>query len=287
MKEPTRKWIAAVALAMSIVPTHRAHALDQLGLLGEFSLPRFRNLADSQDDYFDAVQRLADADAAVLRARESAVKAAQATPEYIAAANAVDQAYQAYTEKKNAMIAQMEKSDPVYMRMKTQAATVDAQIDAARQNPAATVEQLEELYKTRETFQVQWNQLQDDAMKRAGITPLRDAWIDATKKLQDLQTRQLTDVESNERLKAALSEETAAKAAVVEARNAISGNSPTVDPKQSQAGDLLCKSTRASFAGNDAWWTYGWTDLSGSKTTNLADRHALTREAASGKIDLL
>jgi chromosome segregation ATPase len=256
---------------MAIALPHPARALDQLGLLGEFSLPdRLRNLLDSHDDYYDAVQRLADADAAVLRAREAAMKDAQSSPEYTAAVKAVDQAYQAYAEKKNAMIAQMEKSDPVYIRMKTQSATVESQIDTARQNPATTQQQLEDLYKTRDTFQAQWNQLQEDAIQRAGITPLRQAWIDASKKLTDLQQKQLADVESNDRLKGALSEETAAKTAVAEARGALSGSPPAADPMQSQAGDLLCKAARSNFAGNDAWWTYGWTDLAGAKTTNPA-----------------
>jgi chromosome segregation ATPase len=271
VKRATRRWIAVLALACGVFPLRQAKAIDQLGLLGEFSLPdRLRDLVDSQDDYYDAVQRLADASAAVLRARESAVKQAQSAPDYIAAVKAVDQTYQAYIEKKNAMVAQMERSDPVYMRMKSQAAAVDAQIESARQNPATTQEQFEELYKSRATFQAQWNQLQDDAMQRAGITPLRQAWIDATRKLTDLQAKLLSDVESNDRLKGVLAEEAAARAAVADARSAISNSPPSTDPRQSLAGDLLCKSSRTSFAGNDAWWTYGWTDLSAGKTTNPA-----------------
>lgn len=272
MKSSNYRWICitAVTAGMLVAGRHCA-ASDQLGLTGEFSLPdRLRNLVDTQDEYYDAVQRLQDADAAVMRARESAMKDAQSTPEYAAAVKAVDQTYQAYIDKKNAVAAEKEKSDPVYNKMKSQAAQIDSQIEAAEENPATTPEQLEELYKNRETFQNQWHQLETDALERAGIAPLRQAWMDACKHLSDLQEKQRVEVENSERLKAALTEAAAAKSAVDEVRAAISGSADPAQLEQSSATDLLCKSTRTAFTGNDAWWTYGWTGVPEGKAVNTS-----------------
>jgi len=88
-----------LCVAVSSAPA--CFAIDQVGLTGEFSLPdRSHSLVDSQDDYYDAVQRLQDADAAVVRARESAMKQQQSAPQYDAAVKAVDQAYHAFNDKK-------------------------------------------------------------------------------------------------------------------------------------------------------------------------------------------
>ncbi len=269
MTKSKNRVVLSAVLAGVLLGHHKSRAADQIGLIGEFSLPdRLHSLVDSQDDYFDAVQRLQDADAAVMRARESAVKDAQTAPEYQSAVKSVDEAYQAYNDKKTSLVADMEKKDPVYNRMKSQVASVDNQIDAARQNPATTQEQFQELYKNRETFEHQWQQLEGDAMDRAGIAPLRQAWIDASKRLSDLQAKLRRDVEGTDRLKAAVAEATAASSAVEEARTAVGGGNSVdpANPPQSSAADLVYASSRSNFAGNDAWWTYGWTNLAGSKT---------------------
>jgi hypothetical protein len=248
----------------AILPSRFCQAIDTTGLIGEFSLPdRLRNLIDSQDEYFRAVQRLQDDDAAVMRARESAMKDAQSAQSYVDAVKAVDQAYQSYMEKKNAAIGNLEKTNQIYAGMKSHVAQIDTQIEAARQNPATTQDQFEQLYKDRETFQHQCQQAESDAIDRAGLAPLRQTWMDASKKVSDLQDKQRADIESNDRLKAALAEAAAAKAAVQEARAAISGGSGDSNSvEQARATDLLYRSSHASFAGNDAWLTYGWSNLS-------------------------
>src|ERR1700733_10020156 len=108
MKISSRMGVTVLCIAVS---AGTCLAIDQVGLTGEFSLPdRSHSLVDSQDDYYDAVQRLQDADAAVVRARESAMKDEQSTPEYVAAVKAVDQTYQAFNNKKNALLDQLGKT---------------------------------------------------------------------------------------------------------------------------------------------------------------------------------
>lgn len=261
-----RRTQSALVLAATVFfASQCCFALDQVGLSSEFSLPdRSRNLVDSQDEYYNAVLQLQTEDAAVVRAREAAMKDAQCAPDYVAAVKAVDVAFQTFCEKKNALVADLEKNNPVYAQMKSQATAIDAKIDAARQNPDTTPEQFEELYKNRETFQKQWHQMEADAMDRAGLTPLRQQWVDASKKLSDLQEKSRVSVESNEKLKAALANQEEAKAAVQQARAAIqTGNTPgaTAGSEQAGAGDFLRKYSRTGFAGNDAWWTYGWSTI--------------------------
>ena len=279
-----RACLAAAIFAALILPCRICRAVDTMGLVGEFSLPdRLRNLVDTQDEYFRAVQRLQDDDAAVMRARESAMKDAQSTADYAAAVKAVDQAYQAFIEKKNGTISNLEKTNAIYCGMKSHVAQIDGQIDTARQNSATTQDQFEQLYKDRETFVHQCQQAENDALERDGAAPLRQAWVDASKKLSDLQERQRTDVESNDRLKTAVAEAAAAKTAVDEARAAISSATSSAGPGdggESRAADLLYRSTRANFAGNDAWLTYGWTNLSGSSGSKPAGTSA---PAAEGK----
>ena len=252
-------------LTVAGVSATRCAAIDQIGLTGEFSLPdRSHNLVDSQDDYYDAVQRLQDADAAVVRAREGAIKQEQSSPDYVAAVKAVDQTYQAFNDKKNAVVDDLAKKNPVYSQMKSQAGAIDAQIDAARQNPATTPQQFDELYKNRDTFNRQWQQMENDAMDRAGLTPLKLAWLDASKALADLQDKQRADVENNERLKSAIATADDARSTVEQARAAISGVavSPQItSAEQAHATDFLCRNSGAGYAGNDAWWTYGWNTL--------------------------
>jgi uncharacterized membrane-anchored protein YhcB (DUF1043 family) len=211
---------------------------------------------------------LQDADAAVVRAREAAVKEQQSTPEYIADVKAVDDAYQAFIDKKNALVADMEKKDPVYNQMKAQVSAVDAQIDAARQNPGTTQERFDELYKNRETFVQQWHQLEKDASDRAGLTPLWQHWVDASKKLADLQSKLSPQIENNDRLKAAIAMAEDAKNAVQQAKVALGGSAGSTkltDAEQTHAGDFLCRYSQTGFAGNDAWWTYGWSTIDGGE----------------------
>jgi len=56
---------------------------------------------------------------------------------------------------------------------------MDAQIESARQNPAATPDQFEQLYNAREGFNRQWQLAENDAMDRAGLTALKQQWLDA------------------------------------------------------------------------------------------------------------
>lgn len=258
-------------LAVAVMGSTPCLALDQAGLTGEFSLPdRSHDLIDSQDEYYDAVQRLQDADAAVVRARESAIKQQQSTPEYVAAVKAVDSAYQAFNEKRNALLDDLAKKNTVYSQMKSQMGAIDAQIETARQNAATTPEQLDELYKNRETFNRQVQQQESDAITRAGITPLLQQWQDASKKLADLQAKQKADVEGTDRLKAAIAMADDARGVAAAARAALGGTA-SADPastERSHATDYLCRYSGSSFAGNDGWWTYGWNRMGGgSKST--------------------
>jgi hypothetical protein len=259
--------LLAVTIAVGCVPA--CFALDQIGLAGEFSLPaQSHTLVDTQDDYYDAVQRLHNADADVVRAREAAMKNQQSSPEYLAAVQAVDQTYQAFREKKNGILDDLEKKNPIYTQMKSQATAIDSQIETARQNPATTQDQFEELYKNRETFLRQWQQLEGDAMDRAGATPLKQQWLDASKKLADLQDKQRVDVENTDKLKAAIANADEARTGVQQARAAISGT--TVSPQlnngeQASAEDFVCRNSGNGFTGNDAWWTYGWNTLTTAK----------------------
>jgi len=274
MNSTMRIWILPAAMIAATVPARFCGALDMARLGSEFSLPdRPRNLIDTQDEYFRAVELMQDDDAAVVRARESAMKDAQSAPDYVAAVKAVDQAYQAFMEKKNATISNLEKTNPNYSLMKSHIAQIDSQIETALQNPATTQDQLEQLYKDRETFLHQCRTAESDAIDReTGLPTLRQAWMDASKKLSDMQEKQRSDVENNDRLKAAIAAAAAAMTAVHHARTAISGASAPDATKTAHpsAADLLYRSSHANFAGNDAWLTYGWTDLSeatGNKPT--------------------
>jgi predicted nuclease with TOPRIM domain len=254
------------ALSLLAAVPGGALAIDQIGLTGEFSLPdRSHNLVDSQDDYYDAVQRLQDANAALVRARESAMKEQQSSAAYVAAVKDVDDKFHTFTDKKNALVDDLEKKNPVFSQMKSQASAMDAQIESARQNPATTPEQFDELYKNRETFNRQWQQLENDAMERAGLSPLRQQWLDASKNLQDLQAKQQADVENSDKVKAAAAVADDARNSVQQARAAISGVAVSLEitsAEQAKAPDFLCRDAGAGFAGNDAWWTYGWNPLS-------------------------
>jgi seryl-tRNA synthetase len=260
--------IVAAALIFPLLPA-ACFAIDQIGLTSEFSLPdRSHSIVDSQDDYYDAVQRLQDADAALVRARESAMKEQQSSPQYVAAVKAVDEKYQAFTDKKNQLIDDLERKNPVYAQMKSQVSAIDQQIDNAPQNPGTTPEQFEELYKNRDTFNRQWQQQENDAIDRAGIAPLRQQWFDASRALQDLQNKQQADVENSEKVKAATAMADDARNTVQQARADISGVavSPQItSSEQAKAQDFMCRDSRAGFVGNDAWLTYGWNSMAPKK----------------------
>ena len=102
-------------------------------------------------------------------------------------------------------------------------------------------------------------------MDRAGITPLRQQWVEASRKLAEMQDKQRVSVESNDRLKAAIAMAEEARAAVEQARPAIQGAQAAAEVannEQAGAGDFLRRYSRTDFAGNDAWWTYGWSTVS-------------------------
>ena len=267
--------VAAMGLVAVLIAVRSSFALDQAGLSSEFSLPnRPRNLVDTQDEYFDAVQQLQDADAAVVRARETAMREAQTSPDYVAAIKAVDTAFIAFTEKKNALVTELEKTNPVYPQMRSQAAAINAKIESARQNPDTQPKDFEDLYKDRDTFQKQWQQMESDAMDREKITPLRQQWIDASKKLSDLQEKQRSAVDGVEKVKLALADAEEARSKVEEARVAVQHGPATpevINNERAAAGDFLRRYSRTGFAGNDAWWTYGWSTIaSGVKSPTPA-----------------
>ena len=264
---PSGILIAALVAGCFCSAGYAADGNGSAGDLGGFD--RTQHLLESQDEYQDSVQRLRDADADVVRAREAAIKDLQSAPEFAAAVKAVHDTYQAYSDRKNSVIAELEKKDPRYPGMKSQAAAVDAQIETASQNAATTQAQLEQLQKDRDTFLHQVQQMESDAIDRAQLGPQRQAWLDASKKLADMQDKQRAQVESNDKVKSAIADLDEARMAVEQARASISGANVPPDiagTEEAQADDFLRRYNRAGFAGNDAWWTYGWTTISNGKT---------------------
>jgi chromosome segregation ATPase len=242
----------------------RVLAIDDAGAKSEFNLTdHSRSSVESADEYSDAVQHLHDADADVVRAREQGMKDLQSSPEYAAAVRELDSAYAAFNDRKNALLADLEKKDPRCAPMKKQVAEIDAEIDTARQNPATTTDKFEELYKNRATFVHQWEDELDGAIKRENLEPLRQQWQAASDKLAGLRDQQRADVENADKLKSAKAVAIVAHAAVDQARAALDGPPPAEDAQEDQADDYLRRFPRFGFGGNDAWWTYGWSPIYG------------------------
>jgi hypothetical protein len=254
----------AVPLFTDVSPVF---AIDEAGLKSEFSLPgRSRSSVEAADEYSDAVQHLHDVEADVVRAREQAMKDMQSGPEYVSAVKDLDAAYSAFNDRKNALLADLEKRDPRCATMKKQIAEIDSQLEAARQNPGTPAEKFQQLYRDRATFVHQWDDEVESAIKRENLEPLRQQWQDASKKLADLRDQQRIDVENTERLKAAKAAALVARAAVDQARAAIDGPPPAEDAQEDQADDYIRRFPRFGFGGNDAWWTYGWSPIYGGKS---------------------
>jgi FKBP-type peptidyl-prolyl cis-trans isomerase len=218
----------------------------------------------SADDYRDALQRLEDSEAALVQARESAMKEAQSAANYLAAVKDLDTAYAAFNDKRMALLSDLEKKDPRFGPMKKRAMDIDAEMDAALQNPATTREHFESLCSNRAIFIHQWEDLENSAIDRAGLTPLRQQWIDASQRLSTLRNQQRNDVESSEKVKAALAAVAQAQAAAVQARAVFDGPQSTDDLPGDQAQDYLRRFPRFIGSGEDALWTYGWTPVYGA-----------------------
>ncbi len=257
---------SAVIFTGVIVAGGRAgFAVDEAGLKSEFSLPgRSRSSVESADEYSDAVQRLHDAEAGVVRAREQAMKDLQSGNDYTNAVKDLESSYSIFSDKKNALLADLEKKDPRCLPVKKQMTEIDAEIEAAKQNPASTTEKLDELYRNRATFAHQWDDLVDSAIKRENLEPSRHNWQLNSDKVVAMREQQRVDVEKSDKLKNAKAQAAVARAAVDQTKAALEGPPLAADAQEDQASDYLRRFPRFGFGGNDAWWTYGWSPIYGS-----------------------
>jgi hypothetical protein len=249
-----RKLIAAMAAALLAGQTYCLAN-------GRSAADHAANSVDSADEYSAAVQNLHDAEADVVRAREQGIREMQARPEYLSAAKDLDTAYAAFNDKRNALLGDLEKKDPRCGPMKKRVVDIDAEIDAARQNPATTPEWFDQHYKDRATFVHQWDEEVDSAIKRENLEPLRQQWQGASDKLAAMQNQQRLDVENSDKVKNAKAVVAVDRAAADQARATLQGPPPSADAQQDQADDYLRRFPRFGFGGKDAWLTYGWSPL--------------------------
>ncbi len=217
-----------------------------------------QSAADAEDAYADAAQQLRSADAAVVRARQQAVGAYRSSPPYVAAADAVDKSFDAFAEKRNALLASAEQHDPRYGPWKKQVGDLDAEIARAGQTPTTTPDAYNELLNQRASFVKQLTALEGDAINRdPDARRLQQQWADACGKLRELQDRQPAAVDGADGVKAALATAAAARAAVDHARAALVA--PAADPAEPGADEFARRYPRYGLGWNDAWLTYGST----------------------------
>jgi hypothetical protein len=213
--------------------------------------------ADAEDAYADAAQQLRSADAAVVRARQQAVATYRSTPAYTAAAAAVDAAFDAYAEKRNALLTTAEQHDPRYGPLKREAAGKDAEIAAAGQNPAVSAEQFGVLLGEREVVVKQLATLEEDVIDRdPDAKRLRQQWTDACAKLRELQDGQPAAVEATPDVRAALATAATVRATVERSRGALAAPA-TADAAEPAADEFVRRYPRYGLGWNDAWLTYG------------------------------
>jgi hypothetical protein len=152
----------------------------------------------------------------------------QNRPEYQAALKAVQTTFNDFHDKRNAVIDEVQKKDARIAVMKAEAATAESAIkDACQPNSTSTPEQIEELYKKRETAVQSWQTIEADAVERAGLAPARKAWAEASATLAGLSEREADEVEKAEPVKSALA---AVKAAEAEAANLRPAQTADNDP---------------------------------------------------------
>jgi chromosome segregation ATPase len=150
--------------------------------------------------------RLESARAALMAARAAAARDYQNRPEYQAAVRAVQATFADYNEKRNAVIDDVQKKDKRIEEMRGRAAAADSAIkDACQPGSTATQEQIEELYRQKETATRSWQTIEDDAVERAGLAPARKAWADASATLAGLTEREADEVEKTDAVKSAVS----------------------------------------------------------------------------------
>jgi len=250
--------LAASAMAFVAAPTARADVPPPAGP---------ETAADAEDAYADAAQRLRSAESSVVRARQQAVAAYRSTPAYTAAATAVDAAFDAYSEKRNALLTTAEQHDPRYAPLKKEAADKDAEIAAAGQNPAISAEQVGVLLGERDVVLKQLAAMEEDVIDRdPDAKRLQQQWIDACGKLRLLQAGQGAAVEASPDVRAALAAAATAQADVERARGALPAPA-TADPARLAADDFVRRYPRYGLGWNDAWLTYGSSSSSSATPT--------------------
>ncbi len=200
---------------------------------------------DVETAYADAAQQLRLADAAVVRARQQAVAACRSASPYAGAAAALDAAFDAYAERRNALLTAADQHDGRFATDRKGAADPDPEVARG--------------------FLKQLTALEDDAVNRdADAKRLRQAWEAAAARVADLQDRQPATAEAAPAVRAAVASAAAARAAADRARSALPGPTDGVEPS---AAELARRYPRHGLDGDDAWLAFA----------------AATRPAAGGK----
>jgi hypothetical protein len=220
-----------------------------------------QSATDAEDAYADAAQQLRSADAVVVRARQQAVATYRSAPAYAAAASAVDKAFDAFNEKRNALLMAADQHDPRFATWKKGAADVEAEISKAGQGPVngVTPDQFADLLNQRASFLKQLSAAEDDAVNRdPDAKRLRQDWNAACDKLRALQDKQSAAVDQDGGVKSALATAATARSAVDRARAALAAPA-TADPAEPSADEFVRRYPRFGLGWNDAWLTYGST----------------------------
>ncbi len=178
--------------------------------------------ADAPEAYTAAVRRAAEADVAVVQARQQAIRESTSTKAYADAAAGLDEAATKYGDKRNPVVAALaaDGSDPRYKTLKEQVDKKEDEIAAARQNPATTADQWTALYRDLAARRQDVRAAEDDAVHRANLDGLRQQWDAASQQFAAARRKAAADAEASEKVKAAVAAATVARAAVVAARPA-------------------------------------------------------------------
>jgi hypothetical protein len=219
---------------------------------------RARSYAEDDHRYRAARQQYDLAVAQVVRERQGAGEDFRASPDYRAAAQAVDDAYRAYTDRKKQVIADTRDKDPRYAELARQAAAVESELTAARADPKTSVERFSELHERKAVFTRQMKAMDDDAMNQAGAADLKQRWNEASKRLADLQSRQRQAVEQSDRVHTALAAVDTAQKAMDEAGIALAGSQAAYADAlslQDQKDEYL---RRYPSPYSDSWYWGGW-----------------------------
>lgn len=208
-----------------------------------------------------ARQHYEQAVADVVRQRQIAGDEYRASGEYKAALKAVDDSSRAYNERQKQVVEDIRQRDPRYAELKRQADTVAAQISAARGDAGMSVQQFNDLYNRKAVFTREIKALEDDAMNKANASSLRQQWDEASRRLDEMQSKQRQAIESSDRVKAAMTRVNDARAALDTASAALAGSqsayaqaSAQASAEQSAAEEYL----RRYPPYNAQWGNYGW-----------------------------